>query len=213
MGLSATRFLKHWPEMKAEYDTVSLKNLWMETFKHSGEQMLPPMYAAERLRAQGLDPATPPGTFQIRPLVYRMFVRQVDTLGVPVRFNTRVVDYEENAARGKGICIDDKGQRYEADLIIAADGVGSKSQRLVGGEVRARSSGRAMWRAAFPVEHLENNSEVNEFFKMVGSDRDEPIIRIFLGPGTYALALRRPETMIYVVNHNVSSFTGDRVLC
>jgi hypothetical protein len=43
------------------------------------------------------------------------------------------------------------------------------------------SSGRAMWRAAFPRELLDKNPEVKEFFKMVGKDDSEPIIRTWLG--------------------------------
>jgi 2-polyprenyl-6-methoxyphenol hydroxylase-like FAD-dependent oxidoreductase len=152
MGLSATRFFKHWPEMKAEYDSIGLHNAWIETFKHSGEQIVEPLSVAERLRDAGLDPKTPPGTFQMRPLIYKMFVAQVERLGIKVEFGKRVVDYFENDDQTKGGCVTADGERFEADVVIAADGVGSKSQRLVGGQVRARSSGRAMWRAAFPIE-------------------------------------------------------------
>ncbi|KAK4506824.1 hypothetical protein PRZ48_000557 [Zasmidium cellare] len=209
MGLSATRFFKHWPEMKAEYDSIGLHNAWIETFKHSGEQMVPPLSVAERLRDAGLDPNTPPGTFQMRPLIYRMFVRQVEKLGVDIEFNRKVVDYFEDEATGKGGCITDDGKKYEADIVIAADGVGSKSQKLVGGQVRARSSGRAMWRAAFPREHLDQNPEVKEFFKLVGPNGDNPIVRTFLGPGTYALTLTRPDTMIWIMNHNATTSSAE----
>lgn len=181
MGLSATRFFRHWPEMAAEYDAISLHNAWIETFKHSGEQIIPPKRVADRLKAQGLDPGTPPGTFQMRPLVYKMFVRQLEKLGIEVEYNRRVVDYQEDEQTGKAVAITDDGNRYEADVVIAADGVGSKSQKLVGGQVRARSSGRAMWRAAFPKEHLDSNPKVKEHFKMVGPNGDEPIVRTFLG--------------------------------
>jgi len=200
MGLSATRFFKHWPELLEEYKQISLHDAYIETFKHDGTQMIKPMRVADRLRAQGLDPDTPPGTFQMRPLVYKMFVNQVERLGVKVEFGKRVVDYfeEDNKA---GI-ITDAGERYEADVVIAADGVGSKSQKLVGGQVRARSSGRAMWRAAFPIEHLDQNPKVKEFFKMV--EGDHPIVRTWLGPSTYALTLTRPDTMIWIMNHDVT---------
>lgn len=180
MGLSATRFFKHWPEMAAEYDSISLHDAWIETFKHSGEQMIKPLKVADRLRAQGLDPNTPPGTFQMRPLVYKMFVRQVQELGVHIEYNQRIVDYEEDEAKGKAYAINDAGEKFEADVIIAADGVGSKSQKLVGGQVRAVSSGRAMWRAAFPIECLDQKPEVKEFFKMA-NDGANPIVRTWLG--------------------------------
>lgn len=77
MGLSATKFFKHWPEMSKTYQSIGLHNAWIETFKHSGEVMIKPLKVADRLKAQGLDPSTPPGTFQMRPLVYLMFQNEV----------------------------------------------------------------------------------------------------------------------------------------
>jgi 2-polyprenyl-6-methoxyphenol hydroxylase-like FAD-dependent oxidoreductase len=182
MGHSAVQFFRHWPELLEEYERISMSNAWLETFKHSGERMIPPMRVSDRLRRAGMDPNTPPGTFQMRPLVYKMFVRQVEKLGVDIHFGTKVVDYCEDATREKAIAITDQGERFEADVVIAADGVGSKSQKLVGGQVRARSSGRAMWRAAFSSEHLDKNPKVKEFFgRMAGESNDEPIVRTFLG--------------------------------
>lgn len=181
MGLSATRFFKqHWPELTQRYGEISLSNAWIETFKHSGEQMIAPLKVAARLKAQGLDPQTPPGTFQMRPLVYQMFVEEVEKLGIHVEYNKRVITYEEDAEKAKAYAITDKGEKYEADVIIAADGVGSKSQSLVGGQVKAIPSGRAMWRAAFPIECLDQNPKVKEFFAM-GNGGTEPIVRTWLG--------------------------------
>ncbi|KAE8452056.1 hypothetical protein EG329_002221 [Mollisiaceae sp. DMI_Dod_QoI] len=200
MGLSATRWFRHWPEMQEEYDRISLHNAWIETFKHSGETMIKPMKVADRLRATGLDPKTPPGAFQMRPLIYKMFVNQVTRVGIKVEFNQRVVDYYEDIETGKGGVVTEDGTKYEADLVIAADGVGSKSQKLVGGQVRAISSGRAMWRAAFPIEHLDANLKMKEFFSMVNGE--DPIVRTWLGPGTYALTLTRPDLMIWIMNHD-----------
>jgi len=201
MGLSATRFFKHWPELQKEYQRISLHNAWIETFKHSGEVIIPPKKVADRLRDQGLDPDTPPGEFQMRPLVYKMFVNQVKKLGVNVHFNQRVTDYSEDAATGRASCVTANGTKYEANIIIAADGVGSKSQKLTGGQVRAIPSGRAMWRAAFPIEHLDQNPEVKEFFKLMPNK--EPIVRTWLGPSTYALTLTREDVMVWIMNHDV----------
>lgn len=179
MGLSATRFMKHWPEMAKEYDEISLHNAWISTYKHSGEQMIPPMMVSKRLQAQGLDPKTPPGAFQMRPLVYKMFVRQVEKLGIQIEYNTKVVDYWEDESAKKAGVVTEDGKRYEADVVIAADGVGSKSQKLVGGQVRAKSSGRAMWRAAFPIKHIEDDPDVRAFFHLM--EGKDPIVRTFLG--------------------------------
>ena len=205
MGLSATRFFKHWPEMKAEFDSISMHNAWVETFKHSGEQMLKPLPAKERLKAQGVDPNTPPpGTFQMRPLIYRMFLKQVERLGIDIEFNCRIVENVDDDDALKALCFTDDGRRYEADIIIAADGVGSKSQKLVGGQVRARSSGRAMWRVAFPRDNLDSEPELKDFYRMMGPNEDEPIMRSYQGPGSYALVLTRSDTMVWIINHDVS---------
>lgn len=179
MGLSATKFMKHWPELKAEYNEISLHNAWIETYKHDGEHMIKPLKVADRLRAAGLDPNTPPGSFQMRPLVYQMFINQLEKLGIKVQFNTRVVDYFEDDKAGKGRVVTDDGKIYEAAIVIAADGVGSKSQKLVGGQVRAQKSGRAMWRAAFPRSALDKNPEVKEFFHLINGT--DPIVRTWLG--------------------------------
>ena len=124
MGLSATPFFKHWPEMKAEYESIGMHNAWIETYKHSGEQMVKPLKVAERLKAAGLDPNTPPGTFQMRPLIYRMFVRQVEKLGVKIDFNSHVVDYFEDAEKGKAGVVTKDGKKYEADMIVAEKNYG-----------------------------------------------------------------------------------------
>ncbi|KAF2774452.1 monooxygenase [Teratosphaeria nubilosa] len=209
MGLPATRFFKHWREMKAEYERIGLHNAWMETYKHSGELIVKPLKVAERLKAAGLDPNTPPGTFQLRPLIYKMFVDQVERLGVNIEFNSRVVDYCEDEATGKGGVVTQDGKKYEADIVIAADGVGSKSQKLVGGQVRARSSGRAMWRAAFPMENLDKDPEVKKHYEMTGPNNSEPMVRTYLGPGTYAMTLTRPEAMIWIINHNATGSSAE----
>ncbi|KAK2068950.1 hypothetical protein P8C59_003564 [Phyllachora maydis] len=201
MGLSGTRFFKHWPEMAREYDAISLHNCWIETFKHSGELMIPAMPAAVRLTAAGLDPRQPPGAFQMRPLVYQMLIRQVERLGIDFLFGKRVTRYFETATRA-GVATD-AGETFEADLVVAADGIGSKSQAMVGGEVRAARSGRAMWRAAFPRAHLDADPAVARFFALHQGD---PIVRTFLGPGTYGLTLTRADAVVWIVNHDA---TGD----
>lgn len=182
MGHSATRFFQHWPEMLREYEDISMGNAWLETFKHSGERIIPPMKVSDRLRPEGMDPNTSPGTFQMRPLIYKMLLHQTERLGVNVQFGKKVVDYSEDVMSERAVAITDQGERFEADVVIAADGVGSKSQKLVGGQVRAKSSGRAIWRASFSSEHLDKHPEVKAFFGNIpGNNNDEPVIRKFLG--------------------------------
>jgi len=104
-----------------------------------------------------------------------MLLDQVQSLGIDVQFNKRVVDYFEDG-KGGGVVLED-GTKLEADLVIAADGIGSKSQGIVGGTVRAKSSGRAMWRAVFPVSEMDKNPAVKEFFSL--QNGVDPVVRTF----------------------------------
>jgi 2-polyprenyl-6-methoxyphenol hydroxylase-like FAD-dependent oxidoreductase len=187
LGLSATRWMDNYPKMKDEFNRISLHNAWMETFKHSGEQVVEAMRIEDRIRVQGFDPETLPGTFQMRPLLYQMLLTQVSKVGIKVEFGQKVIEYYEDVEAGKGGVVVEGGIKHEADLVVAADGVGSKSQVLLGGQVRAISSGRAIWRAVFPVEHLDANPRVKEFFSMI--DGRDPVVKTWLGYGVLTLAL------------------------
>ncbi|KAI0004846.1 FAD/NAD(P)-binding domain-containing protein [Xylariaceae sp. FL0662B] len=204
MGHSATNFFRHWPELSKEYSLISMNNAWIETFKHSGELVIPPLKVSDRLRQAGMDPNTPPGAFQMRPLIYRMYLNEVERQGIKIHFGQRVVSYYEDEARQKGGVVTEKGERFEADVVVAADGVGSKCQKLVGGQVRAASSGRAIWRAAFPIHHLDKNPKVKEFLKLGGENQDEPIVRTWLGPGTYGMVLTRSDACVWLMNHDTT---------
>ena len=69
-------------------------------------------------------------------------------------FSHRVIDYYENTRAGKGGVVLDDRSKIEADVVVAADGVGTKSFSLVAGrKVEARSSGYAIFRTAYPVEY------------------------------------------------------------
>lgn len=181
-----------------------MNNAWIETFKHDGERVISPLKVSERLRQAGMDPNTPPGAFQMRPLIYGMFLNEVKRQGIQINFGQRVIDYWEDEERQKAGVVTDKGDKFEADIVIAADGVGSKCQKLVGGQVRAMSAGRAMWRAAFPIHHLDKNPKLKEFLKLGGPNGDEPMVRTWLGSGTYCMVLVRKETCVWLMNHDIT---------
>ncbi|KAF2188639.1 hypothetical protein K469DRAFT_737428 [Zopfia rhizophila CBS 207.26] len=183
---------RHWPELKEEYWRIPLHNAWIETFKYSGEVILLPTKVVGRLRAWGLNPGTPPSEFQMRPLVYEIFVHRVEKFAISIELSSRVVDYSEDEIAGRGGCTTEDRKRYEADTVIAADDVGSKLQKLVGRRVRAEPSGRAMWRAAF----------LRKVFRMVPGN--ESIVRTWLGPSTYAFTLTREDVMVWIMNHDVT---------
>ena len=84
-------------------------------------------------------------------------------LGIKIDFGCTGTEYFETENRG-GVVLSD-GRRLEADVVVAADGVGTKSWGLVlGDETQPLSSGFVLYRVSFPVEKaLEKPIIAKEF--------------------------------------------------
>lgn len=149
VGASATRIFSKWPLMEQEFNEIKYRSQ-LTYRKHSGEHIIGPI----EMGPPPVPGAPPPPMFiQSRPRFHAMLYRQVQKIGIPVEFGQRVMDYYEDEAAGKGGVVVEDGSRFEADVVIAADGFSSKSSKLIAGElVKARSSGFAVYRTAYPVE-------------------------------------------------------------
>jgi 2-polyprenyl-6-methoxyphenol hydroxylase-like FAD-dependent oxidoreductase len=100
-----------------------------------------------------------------RPKFHRMLYEQLGQIGLKVEFDKDVVEYFEDEDRGRAGVILKDGSRLEADLVVAADGVRGKSWSLVAGHpVPARSSGDAVFRVAFPAEHVLSDPDIVQRF-------------------------------------------------
>ena len=89
-----------------------------------------------------------------RSALSRCLYQYAQVLGIEVRLNTRIEKYYEDGERGG--CVSKTGERFEADLVIAADGIGSHSADLISSEVKneAMSSGLAIYRSTFSASTL-----------------------------------------------------------
>ena len=84
--------------------------------------------------------------------IYRSELHEyASLLGIPIEFSTSVVDYFETEDHG-GVELAD-GRKLTADIVVAADGVGSKSWHLVGEKTAPTSSGFVLYRVTFPAAH------------------------------------------------------------
>jgi 2-polyprenyl-6-methoxyphenol hydroxylase-like FAD-dependent oxidoreductase len=93
-------------------------------------------------------------------------LKQLAAIGVTIEYNHRAVKYDEHG--DKGIVEFENGARVEADVVVAADGIGSKSFEVVTrDQVRARSSGYAIYRTAYPVEFATADSDVDSKFALL----------------------------------------------
>lgn len=98
-----------------------------------------------------------------RPKFVAALLAQVNDLGIQVDFGIKAVDYFENLDSQEAGIILDNGEIIKADVVIAADGIGTKSNSLVnGGDDRAYSSGLSIYRTAFPVEIAMSDPDVQD---------------------------------------------------
>lgn len=107
-----------------------------------------------------------------RHRVHKMLADQLERVGIEVEYGQRVVRYEEEASRKKASVILEDDQRIEADLVVAADGIGSRSCSItLGREIRAKPTGVSMYRAMMPVEQASADPVIGEKFPMLDEGR------------------------------------------
>jgi 2-polyprenyl-6-methoxyphenol hydroxylase-like FAD-dependent oxidoreductase len=101
-----------------------------------------------------VNPALPIYRSKLHQLLYVYALE----LGIPMEFDTAVVRYFESEEQGLGGVELSDGRKLTADLVVAADGVGSKSWELVlGKKDTLMSSGFVVYRVTFPAAPaLEN---------------------------------------------------------
>ncbi|KAK5120351.1 hypothetical protein LTR85_006290 [Meristemomyces frigidus] len=129
-----------------------------------------------------------------------MLHEQLNEVGVEVEYGMEVVEYFEDAARGRAGVVLNDGSRREADLVVAADGVRGNSWPLIAGKpVPARSSGDAIFRVAFPVELASSDPQVAERFRMLEDGRS--VFELWTGPGMHASFWRNQDQMHWSITH------------
>lgn len=138
-----------------------------------------------------------------RPGLILALYDYVEPLGISVTFGKRVIDYYESTELNKAGVFIEGGLRMEADLVIAADGVGSKVMRTITGkETKAVSSGFSVYRVSYPTERTFENPLVAESFPH--SDGGDDINRFYLGNNLHAIVTITKERTIWFITHEVS---------
>lgn len=158
--------------MAAENERISY-NFWISWHKITGEILAGPapiQLDSVQEKNDGVESveSTPKIHRHSRPKFHRMLCRQLEKIGLEIEYGKRVVDYFEEPEAGKaGVLLED-GEKIQADVVIAADGVGSKSSRVaMGAEVLARPTGFSIYRAALPIELTMSDPIIRERFQLL----------------------------------------------
>ena len=178
IGPSAIRALNHWPKMVEENEKIA-HNPTISFHSVNGTRATAPKHIDY---TQGQDSKNVPERVHRhwRPQYHDMLSKQLSTVGINVEYGHKAVEYFEDGPTGRGGIVLENGDRIDADVIVAADGIGSRSTRAtMGREIQARPSGEAMYRTAFPVEIAMADPVVRERFPVV--EGNEGPIELWIG--------------------------------
>lgn len=127
---------------------------------------------------------------------HHMLYQYAVHLGIDIRPNTRVMEYFEDADRG-GVILEN-GARLTADIVVAADGIGSRAATLIKGKRdQPTSSGYAVLRATYPVEIALQNPLLKHYEGEQGSSTG------VVGPGAHVVTGRSGNSVTWMLTHKV----------
>lgn len=208
LGPSAQQHVqKNWPSVYGAALKVA-PDPWLSFHKVTGEKVAGPKPlvlggdGAAALNEDG-EPA-PDRLYRVsRPKLNAALLGQVLALGIDVKYDQRAVDYYEDETKA-GVVLED-GSKFEADVVIAADGLGTKSHKLISGhDIRAMSSKHSIFRTAYHVDHVSSDPELNEMFPL--RDDGGAVMQMWTGDDIQIIVLRASEAVEWYIMHNVSEF-------
>ncbi|CAI6042553.1 unnamed protein product [Clonostachys chloroleuca] len=195
-------FQLHWPKLAEEFDRINYTGL-VAYHKITGERVSEP----EEPSFVNVTYTHPDGTERTvkwhrhnRPKFVAALLDQVKSVGVDVSHGRRVTDYfEDEEAKEAGVILQD-GSKLKADVVIAADGAGTKSHNLVSGhDIRAYPSGFSILRTAFPIELAMEDPDIAARWPLYDGSR--PLIEMWLGEGLSFGVQRYTDLIAWHMTH------------
>ncbi|KAI0551574.1 FAD/NAD(P)-binding domain-containing protein [Xylaria curta] len=194
--------LRFFPNMKSQFEQESL-DAELSIWRSDGLKLLHygdgPWNAPSAVHA-AKDVYVP--WLQTRSGVAHTLTSQCQRLGIQIQYSTTIVDLKETD--DKAIVVMEKGSEVtyaEADIVVAADGVGTKSHAHVSGQsVKATSSGYSIFRGIVPVGYMEKKVNSRILEKFFSSQRPE--FRIYVcPPDTHANIILSKELFSYALTY------------
>lgn len=210
LGPSAQQHVeKTWP---AVYDAAvkTAADPWFSFHKVTGEKMAGPQkfsYLGNGVMSltEDGDPA-PDRVYRVsRPKFTASLLGQVLALGIEVTYSQRAVDYFEDETKS-GVVLEG-GSKVVADVVVAADGLGTKSHKLINGhDIRAMSSKHSIFRTAYRVDHVVSDPELDKMFPL--RDDGGARLQIWTADDIQILVLRAPDVVEWHIMHNVGEINS-----
>ncbi|KAI8946936.1 FAD/NAD(P)-binding domain-containing protein [Xylaria longipes] len=199
--------LRFFPSMKAEFEKESYDaelSLWHnDGFKiiHYGDGPWNAPGAAHPAK----DVHVP--WIETRSAVAHMLTSQCQRLGIQIHYGATVVAFNETSAKAV-VTVETKNEttHAEADIVVAADGVGTKSHAHVSGQpVKATSSGYSMYRGIVPLGLIEKSLSSRILEKFFSNQRPE--FRIYVcPPDTHANIILSKDFFSYGLTYKDSKY-------
>ncbi|KAJ5730710.1 uncharacterized protein N7483_005218 [Penicillium malachiteum] len=187
ISTSAIRALQKWPQMAEENERISYEP-WVSWHKITGEMISGPapfqLNQSKNPDQKDLEEKPVPKVYRhSRPKMHKMLCDQLERVGIIVEYGKQVVEYYE-----------------DADLVIAADGVGGKSSRItLGREVPARPIGYSIYRASYPLDQALCDLILDE--KLPVMENGMPSSQIWLGEDVHAVFGRSADEMTWYLTY------------
>ncbi|PSR80348.1 putative monooxygenase [Coniella lustricola] len=133
-----------------------------------------------------------------RAVLAALFLGQARELGIEISYGKRVVDYFEDDIQA-GVVLED-GSRASADVVVAADGIGTKSHRLINGhDVRAMPSKHSIFRASYANDPVISDPELNDRFLKCKEGSSE--FQLWTGKGLSIAIASFPKEIQWYMTH------------
>lgn len=169
---NASRVMEPWGQVLAEAVRMAAPLDRLEIMNQDGKLLL----------EQPLDTLFDgyPNVYVSRGHVQKLMLDHAQSLGVEIKLGSRVTQvFETDTAAGVRI----GDMTYEADCVLAGDGVKSKARSAVTGLAdRPKKSGFAIYRAWFPLAALEGDAALEDVMQAV-----RPLCKLWIAPDSHAI--------------------------
>ncbi|KAI1504704.1 monooxygenase [Biscogniauxia marginata] len=187
LGPSAWATLQNYPSMLAEYDqeAMDVQQIYYELNGHQTTGKIEFEWNKPGVAQHAAYPLRIKGAWARNDLAKLLF-GQVQRLGIPITWKVNIVKYEDDPAAESPRVIAADGKTYSGDVILAADGIGTKSHQLtLGHPVEVEDTGYTCYRVMFPAANLSAAPHLLEALNSI----KRPELRVYSGPDCHCISI------------------------